>query len=137
MGSLILMYLDFLNSYLEPRIGHVAVEGALSEATVLCDMVFQGTVLGPCLWNAFFHDIAMVASEDGGEEAAFADDFNVFKRFDFEDENEAIVGVMATTRESCHRWGKRNRVTFDATKEHFAVLHPTHGEGEVSNSWDV
>ena len=51
-------FLDFLNSYLLSREGFVRVEGAMSEAMLLSNMVFQGTVLGPSLWNAFFGDIA-------------------------------------------------------------------------------
>ena len=47
-------FLDFLNSYLLSREGKMAVEGTFSEAMFLCSMVFQGTVLGPALWNAFF-----------------------------------------------------------------------------------
>ena len=47
-------FLDFLNSYLLPREGRVRVEGALSDVMLLIDMVFQGTVLGPPLWNSFF-----------------------------------------------------------------------------------
>ena len=51
-------FLDFLNAYLLPREGFVRVEGALSDAMELANMVFQGTVLGPPLWNAFFSDVA-------------------------------------------------------------------------------
>ena len=47
-------FLDFLNSYLEPRIGRVTVEGAYSDTFDLCNMIYQGTVLGPPLWNVFF-----------------------------------------------------------------------------------
>ena len=43
------IYLDFLSSYLEPRIGHVAVENVLSDVFTLADSVFQGPVLGPTL----------------------------------------------------------------------------------------
>ena len=46
-------FLDFLNAYLMTREGFVRVEGALSEAMLLTNMVFQGTVLGPALWNVF------------------------------------------------------------------------------------
>jgi len=42
-------FLDFLNSYLLSREGFVRVEGAMSEAMLLINMVFQGTVLGPSL----------------------------------------------------------------------------------------
>ena len=35
-------WVDFLNAYLLPREGRVLVEGAISEVSVLSDMVFQG-----------------------------------------------------------------------------------------------
>ena len=50
-------FLDFLNSYLLTREGFVRVEGAVSEVMLLSNMVFQGTVLGPCIWNALFGDV--------------------------------------------------------------------------------
>lgn len=50
-------FLDFIASYLEPRVGRVTVEGAYSNVFDICDMVYQGIVFGPPLWNAFFHDI--------------------------------------------------------------------------------
>ena len=57
------MYLRFLGSYLEARVGRVSVEGVFSELFVLADTVFQGTVLGPTLWNFFFADVSGAASE--------------------------------------------------------------------------
>ena len=40
---------------------------------------------------------------------------------------------VKTTLERCqkrvHHWGKVNRVSFDAAKEHFIVLHPSAGSG--------
>ena len=50
-------FLDFLNNYLLNREGYVRVENAFSEAMELSNMVFQGTVLGPSLWNIFFRDV--------------------------------------------------------------------------------
>ena len=66
------VFLDFLNSYLEPRLGRVTVEGAFSETFSMCDMVFQGTVLGPSLRNIFFRDVGLEASAKGGKETLFA-----------------------------------------------------------------
>ena len=71
-------FLNFLDSYLSPRKGKVVVQGAESEPFVLEDSVFQGTVLGPPLWNVFFSDVAIPAKALGGKEAMFADDLNVF-----------------------------------------------------------
>ena len=70
-------FLDFLNSYLESRQGFVAVEGVLSECMLRTDMVYQGTVLGPKLWNAFFADISLHVPEDGQHIQLFADDLKV------------------------------------------------------------
>ena len=71
-------YLNFLDSYLAPRKGRVVVQGAASHEFVIDDSVFQGTVLGPPLWNTFFADVSVPAASTGGQEAVFADDLNVF-----------------------------------------------------------
>ena len=125
------VFLDFLNNYLEPRIGKVALEGASSEAITLADMVFQGTVLGPALWNAFFQDITTPAEWQGGESKLFADDLSVFKKFPLAISNEAVKADMEITRKDVHQWGRRHRVTFDASKEHIIIIHPTSGEGDT------
>ena len=122
-------YLDFLNSYLEPRIGRVAIDGILSETFLLCDMVFQGTVLGPALWNTFFNDVASEATSLNGTDVEFADDLTVFKEYPLTISNENAMADMENSRKCVHKWGSRNRVTFAATKEHLLVLHPRHGEG--------
>ena len=45
---------DLLYDYLAPRKAVVSVQGADSDPITIVDEVFQGTVLGPCLWNVFF-----------------------------------------------------------------------------------
>ena len=37
------VYLNFLNAYLSPRVGYVAIEGVFSDLMVLADTVFQGS----------------------------------------------------------------------------------------------
>ena len=124
------VFLDFLNAYLEPRIGHVAVENVLSDVFTICDSVFQGTVLGPTLWNVFFHDVAFAAAGIDTTEALFADDLSVYKSFAVAVSNEDIKHDMQQAKQKVHKWGVRNRVTFDASKEHIVILHPADGEGE-------
>ena len=123
------MYLDFLGAYLEPRLGYVSIEGVLSDVFQLMDTVFQGTVLGPALWNVFFHDVALAASSKGSSEAMFADDLNAFKKFSLTVSNEDVVADMEKTRVEVHRWGTRNRVVFDPGKEHINIIHPVHAQG--------
>ena len=75
-------FIKFLDAYLSPRRGRVVVQGSASQEMILDDSVFQGTVLGPPLWNSFFADVATPAKSTGGSEAVFADDLNVFQLFD-------------------------------------------------------
>ena len=58
--------LRFLESYLESRIGNVVVQGKMSEDLIIDNSVFQGTVLGPPLWNSFFSDVSVPAQSIGG-----------------------------------------------------------------------
>jgi len=123
-------FLDFLNAYLSPRIGYVCIAGALSEAFELANMVFQGTVLGPTLWNCFFSDVALAMAGTGCEEKLFADDISAYKKFRLSICNDDVRADMAKAKHEVHQWGKRNRVSFDASKEHVVILHPSHGEGD-------
>jgi hypothetical protein len=127
VGSL---FLNFLDAYLSPRQGQVVVEGEFSDLFEIIDSVFQGTVLGPSLWNTFFADVSGPASSTGGEEAAFADDLNVFQKFDRYEPTERITGKLEKCRDAVHKWGRVNRVTFDARKEHMVVIHPLYAEGD-------
>ena len=121
--------LNFLDAYLAPRTGQVCVQGVLSEIMRIDNSVYQGTVLGPPLWNAFFADVAVPASSTGGEEGMFADDLNVFQQFDQRTPLEEVKSALAKCRDRVHTWGKANRVSFDAAKKHFIVLHPSAGSG--------
>ena len=61
----------------EDKKRRVRIEGCLSDVMLLCDMVFQGTVLGPSLWNAFFGDVAFHVPQGRQELNLFADDLSV------------------------------------------------------------
>ena len=60
----------------------------------------------------------------------FADDLNVMQSYDRLDDNEAIRLEMDRCRAAVHSWGRKNRVSFDAAKEHVVILHPIHGDGD-------
>ena len=120
---------DFLNSYLQEREARVTVGGAMSEAFVLCDMVYQGTVLGPTLWNTFFGDIANEIVSGDQQCQIFADDLNAIVKRDVHISNDLVISELQEIQQRAHAWGNRNRVTFDPAKEHFHILHPLYGEG--------
>jgi len=123
-------YLNFLDSYRSPRRGRVVVQGASSDEIVLDDSVFQGTVLGPCLWNTFFADVSVPARSSGGKEAMFADDLNVFQLFDRLAPLEDCMSKLTECRRHVHQWGRANRVSFDTGKEHLVILHPDEYHGD-------
>ena len=108
----------------------MVVQGASSEPFTLEDQVFQGTVLGPSLWNAFFADVAVPAGAAGGRAAMFADDLNVFQLFDRQVPVEELMEELSDCRSRVHTWGRTNRVSFDAAKEHLVVMHPSEYHGD-------
>ena len=61
------IYMNFLDAYLQPRQAEVVVEGVASDKITIQNTVFQGTVLGPMLWNLFFADVSFPAASTGGE----------------------------------------------------------------------
>ena len=102
VGSL---FLNFFSSYLQPRRAQVVVEGVCSDPFEILDTVFQGTVLGPPLWNVFFNDVIVPAGSTGGDPNLFADDLNVFQKIDRLDDNDAIKLEMDRCRSEVHSWG--------------------------------
>ena len=119
------IFIDFLNDYLLPREGLVRVASALSESMALADMVFQGTVLGPTLWNAFFGDVASFVPEGNQEINLFADDLTVDTYRPSDMSEEIISDELTEIQQRTHEWGRRNQVQFDPSKEKFRIIHPS------------
>ena len=71
-----------LANWLEPRTARVVVQGSVSDPVSMDNMVYQGTVLGPILWNVYYGDSCMAVRACGFEEVLFADDLNAFKEID-------------------------------------------------------
>jgi len=123
-------FLALLSSYLAPRTAKVVVNGSASDPYVIENEVYQGTVLGPPLWNIFFSDVSTAIPADFVE-AKFADDLNVFRSFDQGTDNSEILCALRTCQQSIHEWGRVNRVTFDPSKEHMVVLSRSEPSGET------
>ena len=70
-------------------------------------MVFQGTVLGPTLWNVFFADSRPAVEASGADELKYADDMTATNEFEL------------------------NVVIVDHAKEEVAVLHPVFDQGDA------
>ena len=89
------------------------------------NMVYQGTVLGPPLWNVYYADAAQAVNFHGFLEIIFADDLNCFKDFDSDTPNLELHEEMHSCQGELHKWGTANQVSFDPTKEskHILALH--------------
>ena len=71
-------FCDLLNKFFAPRKAEILVGGKKSRPREIANQVFQGTVLGPPMWNVFFAD---AAGTHGFTDARFADDLTLFKLF--------------------------------------------------------
>ena len=121
----------FLFDYLAPRKAVVIVQGKESDAFTIKDEVFQGTVLGPPLWNVFFMPVDAPVHQHYFRAAKFADDLTAYKNFESATRNDEICKRLRDLQESVHEWGSQERVIFDAAKEHFCILHRSDPHGDV------
>ena len=123
-------FLDFLNDYLLTREGYVRVEGALYEAMFLANMVFQGTVLGPNMWNAFFADVAQHVPCGNQRINLFGDDLTVMCHKAHHVADDIIIDELHEIQTRTHEWGVRHQVKFDPSTEYFKILQPSRGVGD-------
>ena len=68
----------------------MAVSGKFSRDLTINNMVYQGTVFGPPLWNVFYADAAHTIHVHYFRDVIFANDLNCFKDFNISAHNEAI-----------------------------------------------
>ena len=123
--------LEFLYDYLAPRQAVVVVQGKNSHPFSIEDEIFQGTVLGPPLWNVFFKPVARPIVAKTFRAAKFADDLTAYKNFESSTANAQITESLHELQDDVHEWGRCNRVTFDPSKEHFCILHRADFAGDT------
>lgn len=74
-------FYDIMRSWLRPRKAKIILNGTEFKEFFLENMVFQGTVLGPLLWNIFFGSAGKVIRENGFLDVIFADDLNGIRSY--------------------------------------------------------
>ena len=119
-----------LESWLQQRFAQVVVGGASSIATVLMNMVYQGTVTGPILWNVVFEDARHAINEFLFEEVVNADDLNAYRIFPSDTDNTSIKTCIGKCQQELHKWGAANQVAFDAGKESQHVVSVSDPSGD-------
>ena len=80
-----------IDSWLQPRTARVILDGSASDEIQMTNMVYQGTVWGPCLWNCYFADARFAIRGAGFTEIVYADDINAFKAFNNGLDYDAIM----------------------------------------------
>ena len=109
-----------LSSWLRNRESAVVVSGVESSWKPILDQVFQGTVLGPPLWNLYFADFGRPLTDLDFEHTTFADDMNAWQSFDG-------LAILLNAQSKVHEYGNANQVQLDACKESFHYLHAQDG----------
>ena len=111
-----------LTSWLQRRWAQIVVAGTLSDKMTLSDMVYQGTVTGPILWNLFFEDARHAINECFFTEVVYADDLNAYRVFPKTAKNCDMMRSLDNCQQELHKWGVANQVCFDAAKESQHVI---------------
>ena len=122
-------FLNVIESWLGEREATVVANNAHSERFNMTDMVYQGTVLGPPLWNIFIADASSVLRAKFFTESVYADDLNAFKAFDSSVSNNTIYEDLEEAQLDLHEWGRGNQVTFDPGKESKHILSRCRPDG--------
>ena len=82
----------------------------------MSEMVFQGTVLGPLLWNIFFKDAGDIIRNFDFKDLIFGDGVNGVRLYPNCVQNHFIETDVRNVHMKLHEWGIANRVSFDASK---------------------
>ena len=118
-----------IESWIRDRSAEVVVGGAKSNFISMCNMVYQGTVLGPMLWNIFFRDAGEVIRSMRFQDIVYADDLNAFQFYPKPVHANYLMQDMKGVQKNLHLWGEANGVRFDAGKESLHILSQTEPHG--------
>ena len=99
---------DLAGSWLQQRSDQVVVEGQRPSKMLLRNMVFQGTVLGPTLWNLFYEDAWRAIHEAGFVEIVYADDLNMFREFEHNASVDSVMSEAKKCQTELHKWSEAN-----------------------------
>ena len=105
--------LKTLDSWLEARRAKVIVGGMFSAEFELINMLFQGTVLGPILWDLFFEDACLPIQGADFKEVAFANDLTGYKNDSKTTETSTALQDAVQCQQLLHAWGEANQTSFD------------------------
>ena len=96
----------------------------------LVNMLFQGTVWGPVLWNIYYEDVWCPVRKADFDESVYADDLLCFRAFPRAYGDTHLWRCLRMCQREIHKWGEANSVTFDASKKSQHILDATRPQGD-------
>ena len=111
-----------IESWLNPRSAAAIAAGAKPDLSSIKDIIYQGTVLRPPLWNTFLENASAAIREFFFPEIVYADDLNFFREFPESTPNKMFLQSVDHVQAELHEWGDANQVCFDQSKESKHVL---------------
>ena len=123
-------FLEVFKSWLSRRRATVVVGGVKSKVLTMTNMVYQGTVWGPFLWNIFAADASTAIQSCEFEDVFFADDLNASKAFDASVPDDLVFADLDHVQNELHLWGEANQISFDAGKESKHIISKSRPVGE-------
>ena len=94
----------------------------MSSNVHLRNMVSQGTVRGPPLWNIFLESSRYCVNGCAFQEVVFADDMNCYHEYPDFKNHDAIFQDLHSCQNALHEWGLHHQVIFEKTKESLHIL---------------
>ena len=71
----------------------------------LKNMIYQGTVWGPWLWNLFYEDARLALRAHNFVEVVFADDLNALRASPLQTPNTQLMDANKACQAELHAWG--------------------------------
>ena len=121
--------LKVFEAWLAERQAFVVCGGKHGNHICLNNIIYQGTIQGPWLWNLFYEDARMALRVHHFLEIVFAEDLSTFRAFSLATPNASVMAANNACQIELHSWCKTNKLEFDSNKEstHNASHHSPAG----------
>ena len=103
-------------AWLAERKAVVVCGGQHGDPMQLKNMIYQGTVRGPWLWNLFYQEASLALRAHNFVEIIFADDLNAFRASPLKTPNTQLMDANKACQAELHAWGRASQVEFDLKK---------------------
>ena len=111
-------------AWLAQRKAAVVCGGQPGDPIQLKNVIYQGTVWVPRLWNLFYEDAGLALPAHNFLEVLFDDELNAFRAFPLATPNTQLSEATKACQAELHALGQENQFEFDPkTKSTHVVSH--------------